>query len=165
MANTKEFNITGNSVEVLNANAKAADSAGKSYTSAKQELRALQNQMLEMDQSSEEFKKASARAAKLKDDISDLSAEISANAGNAFEGLSNNVSLFGSRLMDLDLKGAGQALTGMGSAVRRIDFKTLKDEIGGLVTGIANLGKALLSNPILLFAARSEEHTSELQSH
>lgn len=153
MANTKEFNITGNSVEVLNANAKAADSAGKSYTSAKQELRALQNQMLEMDQSSEEFKKASARAAELKDNISDLSAEISANAGNAFEGLSNNVSLFGSRLMDLDLKGAGQALSGMGSAVSRIDFKTIKTEVGGLAKGLKDLGAAVLTNPFFLTVA------------
>ena len=152
-SNTKEFNITGNSVEVLNANAKAADNAGKSYTSAKAELRSLQNQMLEMDQSSEEFKKASARAAQLKDDISDLSAEISANAGNAFEGLSNNVSLFGSRLMDLDLKGAGQALSGMGVAVSKINFKTIKEEIGGLIQGLGKLTKAVLANPYLMLAA------------
>jgi hypothetical protein len=82
-----------------------------------------------------------------------LGAEINANAGNAFEGLSNNVGLFGSRLMDLDLKGAGQALTAMGGAVGRIDFKTLKDEVGGLVTGLANLGKAVLANPFFLAAA------------
>jgi hypothetical protein len=105
-----------------------------------------------MDSSSEEFKKASARAAELKDNISDLSAEISANAGNAFEGLSNNVSLFGSRLMSLDLAGAGQALTAMGGAVGRIDFKTLQTEVGGLVKGLGNLGKAVLANPFFLAA-------------
>lgn len=153
MATTKEFNISSNAVTVLNQTADAAENTAKGFTSAKAELRALQNQMLQMDQTSEEFKKASARAAELKDNISDLSAEISANAGNAFEGLSNNVSLFGSRLMDLDLKGAGQALSGMGAAVRRIDFKTVKEEVGGLIKGLADLGKAILANPILLFAA------------
>jgi hypothetical protein len=79
-----------------------------------------------------------------------LSAEISANAGNAFEGLSNNVGLFGSRLMDLDLKGAGQALTGMGNAVSRIDFKTLKDEVAGLAKGFGDLAFSVVANPYIL---------------
>jgi hypothetical protein len=153
MATTKEFNISSNAVTVLNQTADAAENTAKGFTSAKAELRALQQQLLSMDQSSEEFKKASARAAELKDNISDLSAEISANAGNAFEGLSNNVGLFGSRLMDLDLKGAGQALAGMGAAVNKIDFKTLKEEIGGLIQGLGKLAKAVLANPYLMLAA------------
>jgi len=152
MASTIDFNVSTNAVTVLNQTATAADNTAKGFTSAKAELRALQQQLLTMDQSSAEFKKASARAAELKDNISDLSAEINANAGNAFESLSNNVGLFGSRLMSLDLKGAGQALSAMGGAVGRIDFKTLKDEIGGLVKGFGNLAKAILSNPILLLA-------------
>ena len=152
MANTIDFNVSTNAVNVLNQTANAADNTAKGFTSAKAELRALNNQLLTMDQTSDAFKKASARAAELKDNISDLGAEISANAGNAFEGLSNNVGLFGSRLMDLDLKGAGQALSGMGSAVGKIDFKTLKNEVGGLVTGLGNLGKAVLANPFFLAA-------------
>lgn len=152
MANNIDFSVSTNAVTVLNQTADAAENTAKGFTSAKAELRALNNQLLTMDQSSAEFKKASARAAELKDNISDLSAEISANAGNAFEGLSNNVGLFGSRLMDLDLKGAGQALTAMGGAVGRIDFKTLKDEVGGLVQGLGNLGKAVISNPFFLAA-------------
>jgi len=137
--------------ELKKVDATAQDTA-KGFTSAKAELRALQNQMLQMDQSSEEFKTASKRAAELKDNIGDLSAEINANAGNAFEGLSNNVGLFGSRLMDLDLAGAGQALKNMGTNVSRIDFKTLQKEIGGLISGFASLAKAILANPILLLA-------------
>lgn len=152
MANTIDFNVSTNAVNVLNQIDAAAENTAQGFSSAKAELRALNQQLLQMDQSSEEFKKASARAAELKDSISDLSAEISANAGNAFEGLSNNVSLFGSRLMDLDLRGAGQALTGMGNAVSRIDFKTLQSEVGGLTTGLMNLGKAVISNPFFLAA-------------
>jgi len=153
MANTIDFNVGTNATQVLNQTADAAKNAAKGFTSAKAELRALTQQLLQMDSSSEEFKKASARAAELKDNIGDLSAEINANAGNAFEGISNNVGLFGSRLMDLDLKGAGQALSGMGAAVNKIDFKTLKDEIGGLIQGLGKLAKAVLANPYLMLAA------------
>lgn len=152
MANTIDFNVSTNAVNVLNQTAAAADNTAQGFSSAKAELRALNQQLLQMDSSSEEFKKASARAAELKDNISDLSAEISANAGNAFEGLSNNIGLFGSRLMDLDLAGAGQALKNMGTNVSRIDFKTLQKEVGGLVSGFASLAKAIISNPILLLA-------------
>jgi len=150
MANTIDLVVKTNGVTVLNQTADAAENTAKGFSSAKAELRALNQQLLSMDQSSEEFKKASARAAELKDNISDLSAEISANAGNAFEGLSNNVSLFGSRLMDLDLKGAGQALTGMGNAVSRIDFKTLKDEVAGLAKGFGDLAFSVVANPYIL---------------
>jgi len=153
MANTIDFNVNTNAVTVLNQTATAADNTAQGFSSAKAELRALNQQLLQMDSSSEEFKKASARAAELKDNISDLSAEISANAGNAFEGLSNNVNLFGSRLMDLDLKGAGQALTGVGNAVSRIDFKTLKDEVAGLAKGFGDLAFSVVANPYLLLGA------------
>jgi len=152
MANTIDLVVTTNAVTVLNQTSAAAENTAKGFTSAKAELRALNNQLLTMDQTSDAFKKASARAAELKDNISDLGAEISANAGNAFEGLSNNVGLFGSRLMSLDLKGAGQALSGMGAAVGKIDFKTLREEVGGLTKGLANLGKAVLANPFFLAA-------------
>jgi len=150
MANTIDFNVNTNAVTVLNQIDAATENTAKTFTSAKAELRALQQQLLGMDQSSAEFQKAAARAAQLRDSIGDLSAEINANAGNAFEGLSNNIGLFGSRLMDLDLAGAGQALTGMGNAVSRIDFKTMKEEIGGLISGFFNLAKAIMANPILL---------------
>jgi len=149
MANTIDFNVNTNAVTVLNQTGAAAENTAKGFTTAKAELRALQQQLMQMDQSSEEFKKASARAAELKDNIGDLSAEINANAGNAFEGLSNNIGLFSSRLMSLDLKGAGQSLSAMGNAVSRIDFKTLKDEVGGLVKGLANLAGAIVGNPLL----------------
>lgn len=153
MANTIDFNVNTNAVTVLNQIDTAAENTATGFKSAKAELRALQQQLLGMDQSSAEFKKAAARAAELKDNISDLGAEINANAGNAFEGLSNNVGLFGSRLMDLDLKGAGQALAGMGTAVSKIDFKTIKEEIGGLIQGLGKLAKAVLANPYLMLAA------------
>jgi hypothetical protein len=152
MANNIDFNVNSNAVTVLNQTGAAAENTAKGFTSAKAELRALNQQLLQMDASSEEFKKASARAAELKDNISDLSAEINANAGNAFEGLANNASLFGSRLMSLDLKGAGTALTGMATAIRGISFATLSQEIGGLTKGILAMGKALLANPIFLLA-------------
>jgi hypothetical protein len=149
---TKEFNITGNGVQYMNDVAQASEQSAQGFKSAKAELRALQNQMLEMDQSSEEFKKASQRASELKDNIADLAQELNANAGNAFEQVSNNIGLFGDRIMSLDFKGAGIALSGFGNALGQLNFKTIKEELGGLIKGLGDMGKALMANPIFLVA-------------
>ncbi len=50
----------------------------------------------------------------------------------------------------MDLKGAGQALTGKGNAVSRIDFKTLKDEVAGLAKGFGDLAFSVVANPYIL---------------
>ena len=65
MANTIDFNVSTNATTVLNQTAAAAENTAKGFTSAKAELRALNNQLLTMDQTSDAFKKASARAAEL----------------------------------------------------------------------------------------------------
>jgi hypothetical protein len=130
----------------------AVEGMAKGFTSAKAELRALTNEILNMKKGTPEFEAARQRASELKDEIQDLSQELNAGAGNAFEQVSGSARLFGQRLLDLDLKGAGQALSGMGSAVRGIDFKTINQEVGGLAKGLFDLGKAVISNPFFLAA-------------
>jgi hypothetical protein len=63
MANTIDLVVKTNGVTVLNQTADAAENTAKGFSSAKAELRALTQQLLQMDSASEEFKKASARAA------------------------------------------------------------------------------------------------------
>jgi len=153
MANTIDFNVSTNAVTVLNQTAAAADNVNTAFGATRKELNDLQKKLQDMaatgQQNTEEFRKAAERAGELKSSLQGLTAEINANAGSAFEGISNNVFLFGERLTNLDLKGAGQALTGMGNAVSRINIKSLKDELGGLVQGLGNLAGAIVSNPLL----------------
>jgi hypothetical protein len=130
----------------------AVGEMGKEFKSAKAELRALTNELLNMKRGTPEFDAARKRASDLKDEISDLSQELNAGAGNAFEQVAGNTRLFGQRILDLDLKGAGAALSNMGSAVRGIDFKTISTEVGGLGKGLFDLGKAVISNPFFLAA-------------
>lgn len=153
MANTIDFNVGTNAVTVLNQTGEAASNASQQFTSAKAELRALTQQMLQLDASSAEFKKASARASELKDRMEELGENVRVNIGNSFEQASNSVSLFTGRLMGGDLKGAGDALTNLGGAIGKISFKEIQQEIGGLIKGLANLAKGILANPILLLGA------------
>jgi hypothetical protein len=152
MANTIDFNVGTNAVTVLNQTGEAAANTAQQFTSAKAELRALTQQMLQLDASSAEFKKASARASELKDRMEELGENVRVNIGNSFEQASNSVSLFTGRLMGGDLKGAGDALTNLGGAVSKISFKEIQQEVGGLAKGLLNLGKAVIANPFFLAA-------------
>jgi len=152
MANTIDFNVGTNAVTVLNQTGEAAANTAQQFTSAKAELRALTLQMLQLDASSAEFKKASARASELKDRMEELGENVRVNIGNSFEQASNSVSLFTGRLMGGDLKGAGDALTNLGGAIGKISFKEIQQEIGGLVKGLGNLAMSVVSNPFFLIA-------------
>jgi colicin import membrane protein len=152
MANNIDFNVNSNAVTVLNQTGAAAANTAQQFTSAKAELRALTQQMLQLDASSAEFKKASARASELKDRMEELGENVRVNIGNSFEQASNSVSLFTGRLMGGDLKGAGDALTNLGGAVSKISFKEIQQEIGGLIKGLKNLAVSVVSNPFFLIA-------------
>lgn len=153
MANTVDFTVGTNATQVLNQTADAAANTAQQFTSAKAELRALTQQMLQLDSSSAEFKKASARASELKDRMEELGENVRVNIGNSFEQASNSVSLFTGRLLGGDLKGAGDALTNLGGAISKISFKEIQEEIGGLIKGLGKLAKAVLTNPYLMLAA------------
>ena len=132
---------------------KAINDTSKATKSMKAQLRELQAQLATMDPDDGQFLELSKRAAELKDTIDDAAQAIRDNAGNAFEGLSNNAATLGGRLLDLDFAGVGQSARGMAANIKNINVKLLTEEVGGAVKGFATLGKALLTNPIFLVGA------------
>lgn len=92
------------------------------------------------------------RAGELKDKMGDLAEETRANAGNAFEGFNNNLGLTQDRLMNLDFEGASASLKGLTASAKNLTFKEIQKGITDLIGGLFTLGKAILSNPLLLMA-------------
>ena len=119
----------------------------------KKELRAIQMELSNMDPNDAKFDELSAKAGELKDRINDAAEAISANAGNAFESLGNNAGNLASRLLSLDFEGVGQSARGMAASVKNINMRALTEELGGAIKGFAQLGKALLMNPIFAIGA------------
>lgn len=119
----------------------------------KQQLRALQLEMQNLDPSDARFQELSKQAGELKDTINDTAEAIKNNAGNAFEGLSNNAQTLGSRLLSMDFSGVGASAKAMAGNVKNINLKLVTEEIGGMIKGFGALGKALLMNPIFLIGA------------
>ena len=146
MANTIEFNVGTNATTVLNQTAEATKNA-------RQELKELQKQMLSMDADSAEFQKAAARAGELKDQMNDAADAIRTSTGPALESINSTFSIMSGQIANLDFGGLGQSFTSLGRAVDKINIKSLKDELGGLVKGFSNLAFSILSNPLLVFGA------------
>jgi hypothetical protein len=146
MANTIDFNVGTNATQVLNETAEAT-------MNARQELKELQKQMFSLDAGSAEFQKAAARAGELTDQMNDAADAIRTSTGPALESMNSTFSIMSGQITNLDFGGLGQSFTSLGRAVDKINIKSLKDELGGLVKGFSNLAFSILSNPLLVFGA------------
>ena len=131
----------------------ALDTADQSATSLKAQLRGFQQQLASLPLGSKEFEELSKKAGQLKDQINDASEAVRANAGNAFESLSNNVGLLGERFVNLDFEGVGSSFKSIAATVSNFKLSDLTDGLKNVTSGFASLGKALLANPILLIGA------------
>jgi len=131
----------------------ALDTADQSAISLKAQLRGFQQQLATLPIDSKEFDELSKKAGQLKDQINDASEAVRANAGNAFESLSNNVGLLGERFVNLDFEGVGSSFKSIAATVSNFKLSDLTDGLKNVTSGFASLGKALLANPILLIGA------------
>jgi hypothetical protein len=125
----------------------------KTTGSLRSQLKEMQKQLSTLDPNTKAFTELSKKAGDLKDKINDASEAVRANAGNAFESLSNNVGNLGQRLVSLDFEGVGQSFRGIAGAVKGVKISDLTNQVKGAVGGFAQLGKALLVNPIFLIGA------------
>lgn len=139
---------------------KFIDSAGEEITKfadglkeTRLELKRIQDAIATGMFKGDELLQLQKRAGELKDKMGDLAEETRANAGNAFEGLNNNLALTTDRLMNLDFEGASASLKGLSASARSLTFSEAKKGVGEFITGLKNLAKAILSNPILLIAS------------
>jgi uncharacterized coiled-coil protein SlyX len=144
---------TAGAVTNIDAVEQAITETSDATKSLKAQLRALQMEMQDIDPSDAKFDELSKQAGELKDRINDASEAIRNNAGNAFEGLSNNAQTLGSRLLSMDFSGVGASAKAMAGNVKNINFKLVTEEVGGMIKGFAQLGKALLANPIFFIGA------------
>jgi hypothetical protein len=147
-----EVNAAG-AVQNIDAVEAAIVETSDATQSLKAQLRALQLEMQGLDPNSARFQELSKQAGQLKDTINDTADAIKNNAGNAFEGLSNNAQTLGSRLLSMDFSGVGNSAKAMAGNIKNINLKLVTEEIGGMIKGFASLGKALLANPIFLIGA------------
>jgi len=123
----------------------------------KDEIRASQGEMIgiaaTLGTSSKEFVKAAEKTGQLKDELQDMQQAANAVSGSPFENFGTSLGLVGSKLKNLDFKGAAAAAKQFAAISRGITFK---EAIGGVTDfgkTALTVGRALLTNPLILLAA------------
>jgi hypothetical protein len=129
-----------------------AAQAGVAIENLTAQLRALKKELATLDPNSAKFQDLANKAGDVKDKINDAAEAMNANAGSAFEKLSGNASLLKDRLLNLDFEGVGSSVKALAGNIRGISFKDITSGIGGMISALGALGKAILMNPILLLA-------------
>jgi hypothetical protein len=130
-----------------------AAAAGVAIESLTKQLRALKQELATLDPNSSKFQELANQAGQVKDQINDASEAMNANAGSAFERLSNNANLLKDRLFNLDFEGVTSSVKGLAGQVGNVSFKGAISGIKDFGGALKALGTALLTNPIFLLVA------------
>lgn len=106
-----------------------------------------------LGQSSKQYQDAAKRAGEIADKIGDAKDEAKAFQGDtAIENLGTRFGLLGEKVRSLDFKGAATQIKGIADLSKGMTFKEAISGLGGFGSALAQLGKALLTNPIFLIA-------------
>ena len=133
--------------------AKAEESATTATKSLKAQLRELQAQLADVDPNTDKYVELSQAASELKDKIGDAAEAVGTQAGGAFERVSGSLGLVTGRIANLDFEGAAEGAKLLAKNITDIKPADIANGIKGIGSAFAQIGKALLTNPIFLIGA------------
>lgn len=137
----------------LKALTQTENEAGASADSLKSKLRALKEAAAVAGEGTEDFKRLTAEAATLQDQIEDTNEAIKQEKGTEFEKFREQLGGVGQSLGNLDFKQANERIAQLGTTLKGLTFSSLKDGLKGAASSFSAFGKVLLTNPIFLIAA------------
>jgi hypothetical protein len=120
--------------------------------SLRAQMKALKEELGRLPEGTKEFDQVQRQLGALTDKVGDLSKGVNTLAGDPLERLNNSFGMIGNSLMSLDFGAAVTGLNGVSSAVGDLKAKDIGNIFKDVGGAIANLGKALLTNPIFLVA-------------
>lgn len=155
-------------IQAQDADLKALkDSVGQNYLEVgkydkalkglKDQLKAAKDEMAgiaaELGTGSAEFIEASQKAGELQDQMNGINDAAKALSASPFENIGNSLGQVGSKLKNLDFKGASVAAKQLVGATKAMTFKEAIAGAGDFGKTMLSLGKALLLNPLFLIAS------------
>lgn len=120
--------------------------------SMRTQMRKLREQLAQLPEGTAEFTQVQKQLGELKDKMDDLGKSVNTMSGGPLERLNNSFSMIGTSIMSLDFDNALTGINGMSAALGDIKGKDIVAIFKNFGSALANLGQALLSNPIFLIA-------------
>ena len=131
----------------------SGNEAGASVESLKGKLNSLKEAAAVAGAGTEDFKRLTAEAAALQDQIDDVNDALKQEKGTAFEQFQSQLGGVAESLGKLDFDQAKERISNLGNTLKGLNFSSLKEGVKGATSSFSAFGKVLLSNPIFLIAA------------
>ena len=135
----------------LNVNTNAGEAVNQ-FKALKNELKDAIGALAGLEEGTAEFNTQAARVGALRDQVNALNDAIANTSGAPVENLTNSFGLLSQQVGTLDFGGAATSLGQFAGTIRSFSFKDLIGGAKQLIGTFAQLGKALLANPIFLIA-------------
>lgn len=145
MANSQDIDLK---IKAALDSANAASGLKELKTSMKE----LQSLAAEFGDNQEAFEELATAAGQIKGRIDDIRGSIQAVSGDPIENVTASLNLAKSSLAGLDFGQASQGVKLLASNIKGVKFGDLSKGVGELTTSLVELGKAILTNPLLLIA-------------
>lgn len=141
MAENVEINVNSNVNGTINQ-----------FKELKNSLRAAIGELAALNEGTAEYTAQAARVGALRDRVNALNESIAAVSGSPIENLSGSFGLLSQQVGSLDFEGATGSLSQFSGQVKNLKFSDITSGLKSFTSGLGSLGKAILTNPILLLA-------------
>ncbi len=127
--------------------------AASSVKEVRAAIKDLQSALINLDEGSDEFIKASKKAGELQDKVADVKDSIKSFNNSPIENVTNSFGLLGQKIKNLDFKGAKQQFSNLVTSTNTLakSFLGIQEGAGYASIGIKGIGKAFAATGIGLF--------------
>ncbi len=127
--------------------------AASSVKEVRAAIKDLQSALINLDEGSDEFIKASKKAGELQDKVADVKDSIRSFNNSPIENVTNSFGLLGQKIKNLDFKGAKQQFSNLVTSTNTLakSFLGIQEGAGYASIGIKGIGKAFAATGIGLF--------------
>ena len=124
--------------------------AASSVKEVRAAIKDLQSALINLDEGSDEFIKASKKAGELQDKVADVKDSIRSFNNSPIENVTNSFSLLGQKIRALDFKGAKQQFSNLLTSTNSLakSFLGIQEGAGYASIGMEGLGKAFAATGI-----------------
>lgn len=154
MANTIQFNVDSNGVQVLNQTTVAAEGTAEAVKSLNQQYTALKKQQEQYKPNTKEFKELTDQMVELKKQMKESADAVNQNAQPAIEGLRGTFGTMKEQVMDFNFEGLTESLKSFTANLARVNVSSVTGSLKAMLTagvqGFKTLGNVIKQNPIFV---------------
>lgn len=130
-----------------------AAQAETDLTKLTRQLKDLNSELNKIDETSADWNRLRDAISEVEGKIGDANDRMKTITGEPLERVNSGLSLVSEGLMNLDFDKATLGINGIADGIGKMNLSKMQEGLGKVATAFANLGKALITNPLFLLGA------------